>query len=111
MLRPTQNQQAQQRVAIGAAGAFIGRFRQQESDRASSSVAGPVATVSAAAETTTTIENEKFRITFTNKGAQVQHWILKHYTDSSGKPLDMVQQQTPRAASGCRSRFTRTTML
>ena len=55
---------------------------------------GPVATVTAAAETTTTIENEKFRITLTNKGAQVQHWILKHYTDSTGKPLDMVQQQT-----------------
>jgi YidC/Oxa1 family membrane protein insertase len=51
-----------------------------------------VASVGANAETTTTIENEKFRITFTNKGAQVQHWILKHYTDSSGKPLDMVQQ-------------------
>jgi YidC/Oxa1 family membrane protein insertase len=56
------------------------------------SVPGPVATVGASAETTTTVENEKFRITFTNKGAQVQHWILKHYTDSSGKPLDMVQQ-------------------
>ena len=58
----------------------------------SASVTGPVATVTATAESTTTIENEKFRITFTNKGAQVQHWILKHYTDSSGKPLDMVQQ-------------------
>ncbi|MGC1450586.1 MAG: membrane protein insertase YidC [Candidatus Sulfotelmatobacter sp.] len=57
------------------------------------SLLGPVATVSATAETTATIENEKFRITFTNKGAQVEHWILKNYTDSSGKPLDMVQQQ------------------
>ena len=62
----------------------------EKSSRAS--LAGPVATVTASAETTTTVENEKFRITFTNKGAQVQHWILKHYTDSSGKPLDMVQQ-------------------
>ncbi len=61
-------------------------------DQRSPTPKSPVATVSAAAETTTTIENEKFRITFTNKGAQVQHWILKHYTDSSGKPLDMVQQ-------------------
>ena len=64
---------------------------------AAASVAGPVATVSAASETATTVENEKFRITFTNKGAQVQHWILKHYTDSTGKPLDMVQQQTAEA--------------
>jgi YidC/Oxa1 family membrane protein insertase len=58
------------------------------------SATGPVATVAAPSETATTIENEKFRITFTNKGAQVQHWIFKKYTDSTGKPLDMVQQQT-----------------
>ena len=48
---------------------------------------------SATAETSTTIENEKFRITFSNKGAQVAHWILKGFTESSGKPLDMVQEQ------------------
>ena len=51
------------------------------------------ASVGAASETTTTLENEKFRVTFTNKGAQVQHWILKNYTDSSGKPLDIIQQE------------------
>ena len=71
----------------------------------------PVATVSAAAETTTTVENEKYRIIFTNKGAQVQHWILKHYTDSTGKPLDMVQLQTARSASGCRFRSSLTTAI
>ena len=51
------------------------------------------AQIGAQSETTTTIENEKFRITFTNKGAQVQHWILKGFVDSAGKPLDMVQEQ------------------
>jgi YidC/Oxa1 family membrane protein insertase len=51
------------------------------------------AQIGAPSETTTTIENEKFRITFTNKGAQVQHWILKGFVDSTGKPLDMVQEQ------------------
>jgi len=51
------------------------------------------ASISAPSETTTTIENEKFRIAFTNKGAQVQHWILKGFVDSTGKPLDMVQEQ------------------
>ena len=30
---------------------------------------------------------------FTNRGAQVKHWILKHYFDTTGKPLDMVQVQ------------------
>ncbi len=84
----TQNQQAQQQSAPQAAST------PNPNGLASSpaGVPGPVATVGASAETTTIIENEKFRITFTNKGAQVQHWILKHYTDSSGKPLDMVQQ-------------------
>ncbi len=47
----------------------------------------------AASETETTVENEQYKIVFTNKGAQVKNWILKNYTDSSGKPLDMVQQQ------------------
>jgi YidC/Oxa1 family membrane protein insertase len=49
--------------------------------------------VTAALETDTTVENELYRITFTNRGAQVKSWILKKYYDSSGKPLDMVQQQ------------------
>jgi len=47
----------------------------------------------ASSEATTTVENGDYRIVFTNRGAQVQHWILKHYFDSSGKPLDMVQAQ------------------
>jgi YidC/Oxa1 family membrane protein insertase len=76
-------QQAQQTSSATSAGGGTGSV-----DR----TATAVASVGASAETTTTIENEKFRITFTNKGAQVQHWILKQYTDSSGKPLDMVQQ-------------------
>ncbi|HEV2214553.1 MAG TPA: membrane protein insertase YidC, partial [Terracidiphilus sp.] len=53
--------------------------------------AGP--TVVAAGETETTVENELYKITFTNRGAQVKHWILKKYTNSSGKPLDLVQPQ------------------
>ena len=37
-------------------------------------------TVQAAAEQQTTVENELYRITFSNKGAQVVHWILKRYS-------------------------------
>ena len=44
----------------------------------------------AAAETTTVIENELYRITFSNRGAQAISWILKKYKDDSGKPLDLV---------------------
>jgi YidC/Oxa1 family membrane protein insertase len=50
-------------------------------------------TVAAALETETTVENELYKIVFTNRGAQVKHWILKKYNDTAGKPLDMVQPQ------------------
>ncbi|MGB0122808.1 MAG: membrane protein insertase YidC [Silvibacterium sp.] len=48
--------------------------------------------VAATAENTTVVENELYRITFTNRGAQVKSWILKKYTDENGKPLDLVNQ-------------------
>jgi YidC/Oxa1 family membrane protein insertase len=54
-------------------------------------VTGPA--IAAAAETETTVENANYRIVFTNRGAQVKHWVLKHYFDSTGKPLDMVQAE------------------
>jgi len=55
------------------------------------SAATPV--IAAALETETTVENEQYKISFTNRGAQVKHWILKKYYDTAGKPLDMVQAQ------------------
>ena len=85
-----QNQQTQQQNAQQAASTASGNGGGSASSVATPT---PVAAVAAASETTTTVENEKFRITFTNKGAQVQHWILKNYTDSAGAPLDIVQQQ------------------
>jgi YidC/Oxa1 family membrane protein insertase len=57
-----------------------------------------VPTVQASAESTTVIENELYRITFTNRGAQVISWILKRTPsctcqDSNGKPLNIVHTQ------------------
>ena len=51
------------------------------------------ASLQAPAETTTTVENELFRITFSNRGAEVKSWQLKKYKDSDGKPLDLVHPQ------------------
>ena len=45
------------------------------------------------AETTTTVENELYKITFSNRGAQATSWILKKYKDSYGKPLDLVHTE------------------
>jgi YidC/Oxa1 family membrane protein insertase len=54
----------------------------------------PTNTVAASAESTTVVENELYRITFSNHGGQVKSWILKKYTDDDGKPLDLVNQTT-----------------
>ena len=45
----------------------------------------------AANETETVIENDLYRITFTNKGAQVKSWILKKFdNEAENGPLDLV---------------------
>jgi YidC/Oxa1 family membrane protein insertase len=49
--------------------------------------------VVAKTQSTTVVENELYRITFSNHGAQVTSWVLKKYTDNHGKPLDLVNQE------------------
>ncbi|MEG9438006.1 membrane protein insertase YidC [Edaphobacter sp. HDX4] len=51
------------------------------------------AAVQATGESTTVVENELYRIEFTNRGAQVKSWILKQYKDSDGHPLNLVHTQ------------------
>lgn len=62
---------------------------------AAASAAAPVATqsvdtVQAAGETTTVVENDLYKITFSNRGGEVRSWILKKYRDDNGQPLDLV---------------------
>lgn len=50
-----------------------------------------VATVQAQAESEVVIENDLYRITFTNRGAQVKSWVLKQFQDKPrGQPLELV---------------------
>lgn len=81
---PQQQQQASQ-----PATAAIG----QPTGNAAVSTPGAAPIVAASSETQTVIENELYKITFTNKGAQVKSWILKRYKDSQGHPLDLVNQR------------------
>jgi YidC/Oxa1 family membrane protein insertase len=37
-----------------------------------------------------TVENEFYKVTLTNRGAQVKSWILKKYDDDNGRPLDLA---------------------
>ncbi len=59
---------------------------------ASTAATGAAATpaVVAAAKASTIVENELYKITFSNQGGQVTSWILKKYKDNAGHPLDMV---------------------
>jgi YidC/Oxa1 family membrane protein insertase len=76
-------QQAAQQPASG----------QAQLPSASAQAAATTPSIAAAMVSDTTVENELFKIEFTNRGGQVKHWILKHYTDTAGKPLDLVQPQ------------------
>src|SRR5690348_1342376 len=54
-------------------------------------LAPKLAAKQASSETETVIENDLYRITFTNRGAQVKSWILKKYdNDAENGPLDLV---------------------
>ncbi len=64
------------------------------------SVKPSVPVVQATTQTTTVIENELYRITFSNKGGEVTSWILKKkpggggvFEDNAGKPLNLVHEQ------------------
>ena len=88
---PAQTQsQTQSQSAIPAAPSTPGHAQPAA---ASARASMPTPQISASAETGITVENEFYKIVFTNRGGQVKHWILKKYFDSAGKPLDMVQPQ------------------
>jgi len=50
----------------------------------------PTVTKQAASEAETVIENDLYRITFTNRGAQVKSWLLKKWDNETGQPQDLV---------------------
>jgi YidC/Oxa1 family membrane protein insertase len=61
-------------------------------------VPGPTgsAATQAASEKETVVENDLYRITLTNRGAQVKSWTLKKYDDDHGKPLELVSSAAER---------------
>ena len=46
----------------------------------------------ASTESETTIENDLYRVTFTNRGGRVKSWILKKFNDDKGSPLELVNR-------------------
>ena len=57
--------------------------------------AAPEATAAekhATAESETVVENDLYRIVFSNRGGQVKSWVLKKFDDDKGRPLELVNQ-------------------
>ncbi len=58
--------------------------------RSRTETAASVPAKQAAAESTIVVDNDLYRITFTNRGAQVKSWILKKFNDDKGHPLELI---------------------
>ena len=48
------------------------------------------AQLAADSETTTEVDTDLYHVVFTNRGAVVKSWVLKKYSDTSGKPLQLI---------------------
>jgi YidC/Oxa1 family membrane protein insertase len=49
-----------------------------------------VGTKQAPSESETVVENDLYRLRFTNRGGQVKSWVLKKFKDDKGQPLELV---------------------
>jgi len=78
-------QQTQQPVAAGASAAVAAQ-------PTATPVPAPAVNRTATTEEEIVVENELYRVTFTNKGGQVKSWVLKKFSDDKGTPLDLVHQ-------------------
>jgi YidC/Oxa1 family membrane protein insertase len=58
--------------------------------------AAPAAPQQATSESETVIENDLYRITLTNRGAEVRSWILKKFKDDQGKTARYGQCESRR---------------
>ena len=47
------------------------------------------------AEREVTIETQKVKAVFSNRGGRLRHWILKEYKRDSGEPLDLIPETIP----------------
>jgi YidC/Oxa1 family membrane protein insertase len=91
----TQNQQQPAQPAASPA-------QPAQPQKAAALVKAPVVdtpAIAASAIAETTVENANLKIVFTNKGAQVEHWILegkqyKDHPDPGGQQLDLVNPRT-----------------
>jgi len=96
-MKPQQEQKQAQQTQQQAATQQAATESQPPATVAPAAPAVATPEISAATETKTVVENALYKIVFTNRGGQVEHWYLKDYYDSGGKKgghnLDLVQPQ------------------
>jgi YidC/Oxa1 family membrane protein insertase len=63
-----------------------------KSGKTSKAASPGLASKQAASESEIVVENDLYRITFTNRGGQVKSWVLKKFSDDRGQPLDLVNR-------------------
>jgi YidC/Oxa1 family membrane protein insertase len=49
-------------------------------------------TKQASSESETVVENDLYRIRFSNRGGEVKSWVLKKFKDDKGQPLELVHK-------------------
>ena len=87
-------QQLNQQQAAKNAARSCSRSRQAECRSRRAAGEPTLDRAQAASESTTVVENDLYRITFTNRGGLVKSWILKKYKDDKGgHELELVHQQ------------------
>ena len=90
---PAKQGSAAETRSAGQPGAAVPTQNPTQSTQASSANGAETpasAPLQAASESETVIENEVYRILFTNRGGRVKSWVLKKYTDDKGGPLELV---------------------
>ena len=87
---PAKTESAQPATAQNAAGTLIDAQCDRPRRTIVACKAEPGWTQQAANELETVIENDVYRIVFTNRGGRVKSWVLKKYTDDKGGQLELV---------------------
>ena len=91
---PAKTESAAARSSAGQPGAAVPTQAPQPPTQTSTAGAAGVKAAAApqvaTSESETVIENDVYRIVFTNRGGRVKSWVLKKYTDDKGGQLELV---------------------
>jgi YidC/Oxa1 family membrane protein insertase len=89
MSRYTKQQQPPASAPSQPSAPAAGQPAQPETKPTAPIARAPASTM-ASSESETVVENDLYRISLTNRGAQAKSWILKKYRDDKGNPLELV---------------------